>query len=142
MTRPIAYYAVVEQGEDGSASAWFPDVPGCVTAADPGEDIAAAAIEALNAHLELTDAQGVPRPAAQGPGDMLRDEDIVAALAAGGFFVRTPVIVASGSKAKRVNVSLTEDTLLMIDQAAKLRGLSRSAYITAAVSEHVARHAS
>ena len=142
MPPPIAYFAIVELGGDGSTSAYFPDVPGCAAAADPGEDIVAEAIEALNAHLELTDAQKQARPDARDAGALRADADVAETLAEGGFLARVPVLVAAGGKPRRVNVSFTDETLRMIDSAAALRGLNRSAFLAEAVRESVELHAS
>ena len=58
------YYAAYISREGKHVLAEFPDCPGCQTFADSGDDIAAAAREALEGWLEahLIDGQVPPRP--------------------------------------------------------------------------------
>jgi DNA-binding XRE family transcriptional regulator/predicted RNase H-like HicB family nuclease len=62
-------YAAVLSKEKQAALAEFPDCPGCQTFADPGEDIAVLAGEALEGWLEAHLAEGEvpPRPSVRAP---------------------------------------------------------------------------
>ena len=64
----MKYVATLEK-EGRYVLAFFPDCPGCQTQADPGEDIAVQAAEALEGWLESTLAGGElpPRPSKRAP---------------------------------------------------------------------------
>lgn len=61
----MLYPAFVEIDTDGTASGFFPDVPGCYFAGDTPEETIADATSALNAHFELLaeKAMAIPEPA-------------------------------------------------------------------------------
>lgn len=60
------YPAYIHTESDGSASGFFPDVPGCYFAGASLDDAFADAQSALDAHFELLseDNQPIPRPRA------------------------------------------------------------------------------
>jgi predicted RNase H-like HicB family nuclease len=60
------YLVVIEQANDGSFSAYLPDVPGCVSCGDTVEEVKASIREALEFHLEgmLHAGLAVPAPTA------------------------------------------------------------------------------
>ena len=60
----LTYFAVLEQGLNGSYSIFFPDLPGCYSYADKLEDAAAMAEEAANLHIYglQKDGELVPKP--------------------------------------------------------------------------------
>ena len=61
------YVVVVEQAEDGSFSAYVPDLPGCVSCGDTEDEVRAMIQEAINLHLESLRKHGepVPKPVAR-----------------------------------------------------------------------------
>ena len=65
--RVMKYLVVVEQGDTGF-SAYVPDLPGCVAAADNRKEVVALIQEAIEFHIEgLTEAgDPVPLPTSQG----------------------------------------------------------------------------
>lgn len=120
------YFAVVDKDEDSAFGLWFPDVPGCFSAADNQEDILKNAIEALNLHLE-----GQKHPNARRINEVARDDDVAAALRAGAYLIAIP-LVSMANRVVRANVSLDKGVLEAIDAAASERGLTRSAFIVEA----------
>ncbi|MEX2317254.1 MAG: type II toxin-antitoxin system HicB family antitoxin [Pirellulales bacterium] len=56
------YLVVIEQADDGSYSAYLPDVPGCVSCGDTVEEVKAMIQEALDFHLEGMRRAGLPIP--------------------------------------------------------------------------------
>lgn len=46
------YLAIIEQANDGSYSAYLPDVPGCVSSGDTIDEVKANIQEALDFHFE------------------------------------------------------------------------------------------
>lgn len=56
------YVVVVERDEAGGYSAWSPDLPGCVAAADDYEECLRLMTEAVRLHIEGLRADGDPVP--------------------------------------------------------------------------------
>jgi predicted RNase H-like HicB family nuclease len=56
------YLIVIEQANDGSFSAYLPDVPGCVSCGDSVDEVKALIQEALDFHLEGMRSAGLPVP--------------------------------------------------------------------------------
>lgn len=115
----MLYPALIHQDEPGgSLGASFPDLPGCITAADDMAELYEAALEALQLHVDglIEDGLDVPLPT----HGLVADPDAI-----GLLFV--PVRLPG--KAKRVNISLDEFLLKDIDRAAQARGSSRSAFL-------------
>lgn len=61
------YVVVIERGEDGSYSAYVPDLPGCVTCGDTVEEARSLIAEAIAAHVDSLRIHGevVPSPTAK-----------------------------------------------------------------------------
>ena len=130
------FYIALVHKEPGSAyGVSFPDLPGCVSAGDSFEDAAANAIEALGLHVEgmRADDEAIPAPS--------RYEDIMAAGDAwwqceDATFTAVPLIEDRARKV-RVNINLNVDLLDAIDQRAKARGLTRSAFLASAATREL-----
>ncbi|MCM5555395.1 type II toxin-antitoxin system HicB family antitoxin [Pleomorphomonas sp. NRK KF1] len=117
------YIGVVHKDADSAFGIHFPDVPGCFSAADEMDDLLSNASEALSLHLE-----GEPLPEAR-PLDVIReDEEVKEDLAAGAFLLAVPLISLTGRTTK-ANITMDAGLLAAIDQIAKARGLTRSAFI-------------
>jgi len=56
------YLVVIEKADDGSYSAYLPDVPGCVSCGDTIDEVKAMISEALQFHLEGLRGTGMPIP--------------------------------------------------------------------------------
>lgn len=58
------YVVIIERGEDGSASAYVPDLPGVIAAGESVEEVVALMREAIPFHIEglLLDGDPVPQP--------------------------------------------------------------------------------
>jgi predicted RNase H-like HicB family nuclease len=63
------YLVVIEKAEDGSYSAYLPDVPGCVSCGDTIEEVKAMIREALSFHLEGMKRSGFPLPISTSTSD-------------------------------------------------------------------------
>ncbi len=62
----MEYLVIVEKANDGSFSAYVPDLPGCVSCGDTSEDAKVLIREAIALHIDslrLHD-EAVPRPSA------------------------------------------------------------------------------
>ena len=117
----ITYLAAIERAESGTYSAFFPDLPGCVTAGDTIPDTIAAAHEALSLHIEgmEEDVQPVPGPAWDGQVSTL-DADYtginIACVAA--------VNVETSGKTRPYTLTLPERLVERVDMIAGPRGRS------------------
>jgi predicted RNase H-like HicB family nuclease len=66
------YLVVIEQADDGSYSAYVPDLPGCVSCSDSIEDIRSEIGEAIRLHLEFMREQGEPIPVPTALGHLVK----------------------------------------------------------------------
>ncbi|MEX0502537.1 type II toxin-antitoxin system HicB family antitoxin [Alphaproteobacteria bacterium LSUCC0719] len=116
------FIALVHQEGDSAFGIEFPDVPRCFSAADDADDIIAMASEALSLHLE---GQDIPMARSL---DELRIE-CADDLANGAYLVAIPLVNLSGRSVK-ANITMSAGLLDAVDQTAKERGLTRSAFLS------------
>jgi predicted RNase H-like HicB family nuclease len=123
-------YAAQVYVEDGAFGIVFPDLPGCVSVADSGDQIAEMATEALSLHIEgmLEDMDPLPNPTSV---DRLeRDTD--------GNWVTTLLVTAAPEPAsERVNVILPKGLLRQIERFTTARGMNRSAMLSLAARHYL-----
>src|SRR5262247_2048181 len=81
------YVAVIEKEPDSAFGVWFPDVEGCFSAGETVEEAVANAAAALRQHVEAVESTGWHVPAARSADDVLRDEDVAAAVEAGAVLI-------------------------------------------------------
>ena len=116
------YIGVVHQEGESAYGVHFPDVPGCFSAADEMDDLLPNASEALALHLEdetLPEARSL---------DVVRaDPEVANDLAEGAFLLAVPFISLKGRSTK-ANITMDAGLLAAVDQTAKDRGLTRSAF--------------
>ncbi len=125
------YFAIVEQDEGSAFGVSFPDIPGCFSASDSADDVLPNAVQALELHLEDEIA-----PKSRDLSDIKADPEVREALEAGAYLLAVPLI-KSERRAVRINVSLDVGTVNAIDGAARIRGLTRSAFIAEAAMKEV-----
>ena len=127
------YVGVVHKDMNSAYGVHFPDVPGCFSAADTFEDVIPNAVEALSLFFE--DAEAIE------PRDLSAIKDVAAEdLREGATLIAVPHVTTS-QKQERVNISMQRGMLEAIDQSAKARGLTRSAFLAeAARNEIEGRH--
>jgi predicted RNase H-like HicB family nuclease len=124
------YIAVVHKEPASDYGVSFPDFPGCITAGktiDAAKDLA---YEALLLHLEGLREDGELLPAPTNLEDIVADPENAEAVA----FLVVSAPDAQG-KAKRINITMPEETLRRVDAVAKRQGLSRSSFLTRAAQE-------
>jgi predicted RNase H-like HicB family nuclease len=124
------YIAVVYKEPASDYGVSFPDFPGCITAGKTIDEAKDLAYEALLLHWEGLREDGEPLPAPTNLEDIVDDPENADAMA----FLVVSVPDAQG-KAKRINITIPEETLRRVDSAAKRRGLSRSSFLTRAAQE-------
>jgi predicted RNase H-like HicB family nuclease len=128
------YVAVIEKEPDSAFGVWFPDVEGCFSAGETVEEAVANAAVALRQHAEAVESAGRHVPAARSTDDVLRDEDVAAAMEAGAVLFAVPLLADAG-RTVRINISLDKALVDQIDEAATKRGLTRSAFLAQAARE-------
>ena len=129
----MRYFSMIELPQDGSTSygVVVPDFPGCSVAGDTFDEALANAKEAISKRLESMNAkeQAIPQPSSP--------EEVTKKLKKGwvcyGIDIEPHQLL---TKAKRINITVPESVLHIIDQEAKKRHQSRSAFLAdAALSE-------
>ena len=130
MTMSMQYfYAVVDKDESSAFGVYFPDLPGCFSAADAIEDVLPNACEALELWFEDEEAV-IPQRLDQIRAAAAED------IAAGAFIVAVPYIRRTGRQV-RANISLDKGMLDAIDRAAAERSLTRSAFLADAARNEI-----
>ncbi len=131
------YLGVVESEPDHAFGIWFPDMPGCFPAADELEDLPRAAAELLRQHVEALESNGLAVPSPRALAEVMADRDVAKALTEGATTILVPLLADPG-RTVRVNVTVERGLLDQIDEAAKARGLTRSAFLAQAAREKIA----
>lgn len=119
------YIALVRKDVGSEFGVEFPDFPGCISAGATLDEAARGAAEALELHVEglIEDGTPIPEPSS------LDDIDVTGAV---------PTLVALPEHTRRVlrlNITMEESLVRAVDEAAKARGLTRSAFLAAAARE-------
>ena len=123
------YVAVIDKDPGSAYGIQFPEVPGCFSAADSFEDIVPNAIEALSLFFE--DGEPVP------PRGIEAVRDEVAENIAGGAVLMMIPYVRDRKRVVRVNLSLEKGFLDTLDEAARMRGMTRSAFVQKAATREI-----
>ena len=114
-----------------------PDLAGCFSAGDTLEEAIESAHEAIACHIEGLLLDGEPVPERASLEMHQANEDF-----RNGVWVLVPVDVSKlSSKTKRVNITLPERVLAIVDQAAVREGNSRSGWLARAALSYVQREA-
>ncbi len=132
----MRYPVVVHKDSNSEYGVTVPDIPGCFSAGDTMEDALEAAREAIECHLEglLFDGEVIPEPS---PVDEHRKRKKFA----DGVWALVMVDLSRlESKAKRINVTLPERVLALIDKEARREGETRSGFLARVALEYIGRH--
>ena len=127
----MRYPIVIHKEKNSDYGVIVPDLPGCFSAGATLDEAIENAREAIECHLEglLLDGEPIPEP---GTVEAHQDNPEYA----GGIWSVVDVDLARLSgKAKRVNITLPERVLRMIDEAARAAGESRSGFLAKAALE-------
>ena len=123
------YVAVIDKDAGSAYGVRFPDVPGCFSAADTFDEIVPNAIEALSLFFE--DREIIPARSIEA----VRAE-VAKDLASGAVLMMIPHI-ADRRRVVRVNLSLDKGLLDTMDEAARARGMTRSAFVAKAATREI-----
>lgn len=116
------YIAIIHKDENSDFGVSFPDFPGCITAGhtvDEAKDEAKAALELHIAGM-LEDGEKIPSPS---------NLETVMEEANNRNGVAFLVNVTAPDKTVRINITVRERDLSMIDQNARAAHMSRSEYL-------------
>jgi predicted RNase H-like HicB family nuclease len=117
---------------DGSGGTWgvrVPDLPGCHGAGDTAEAAIADAVSAAREWANHRDAKGAALPVPRPLNQVIADGELD--VGAGETAVMLPLLRDSG-RPVRANLSLDAALLEAMDEAARAKGLTRSAFIASA----------
>lgn len=126
------YLALVIEAADG-LDFICPDVPGFTAhsaSRDFGEAVAVAR-QVLAGHLATLIDAGGELPRARDMAELRSDPEFVEDFAEAATTVLLPALVPAG-RSVRVNLSLDENTLALMDSSARDRSLTRSAFVAEA----------
>jgi predicted RNase H-like HicB family nuclease len=129
------YPALIHKDPDSAYGVIFPDVPGCFSAGDTLDETIQNAAEALAAHVSWLERDGDPVPSPRRPEEIFSDPAL-AEDREGATLVLIPLVRDLGSTT-RINVSLDLGLLEAIDDAARRRKQTRSAFIASAVRKEL-----
>ena len=126
----MRYLAFVHKEPDSIYGVSFPDFPGCISAGDTLDEALANASEALQGHVRMMEADGetvpLPRSLDAIQADRTLDEDREGAVLSAVHLIRD-----LGSTT-RINLSLDLGLLKAIDEEARARKQTRSAFLASA----------
>ena len=123
------YVAVIDKDPGSAYGIQFPEVPGCFSAADSFDEIISNAVEALSLFFE----DGEPLP----PRGLEAVRDEVAGNIAEGAVLMMIPYVGDRRRVVRVNLSLEKGFLDTLDEAARMRGMTRSAFVQKAATREM-----
>ena len=126
----MRYVAFVHKEPDSIYGVSFPDFPGCVSAGETLDQALANASEALQGHVQMLEADGesVPLPRSL---DAIQADPSLEEEREGAVLSAVHLIRDLGSTT-RINLSLDLGLLKAIDEAARERKQTRSAFLASA----------
>ena len=130
----MRYSVVVHKDRESDYGVTVPDLPGCFSAGKTLDEALHEVVEAIECHLAglLLDREPIPAP--QPLEDHQKNPDY-----AGGVWAFVTVDLAKLSgKTRRVNVTLPERILTLMDNYASQHGETRSGLIAEAALEYIA----
>jgi predicted RNase H-like HicB family nuclease len=130
----VKYPVVIHKDDASDYGVTAPDLPGCFSAGETIDEAMQNATEAIECHLEgmLIDQEPIPNPSCV--ENLQKNMDY-----ADGIWALVSVDISKLSgKHKRVNITLPERLLKLIDQYAKEHGETRSGLISEAAVAYIA----
>ena len=130
----MRYVSFIHRDEAGYGVS-FPDFPGCVSVGDSIDDAVHHGSEALAFHVEglVDDGDSIPPPRSI---DAIKADPDLADWRRGADFVLVPLLLNRGSS-RRVNISLDRGLLEAIDDEARQRRMTRSAFLATAARHEI-----
>lgn len=136
MTR---YVALIDR-EAGAYGVIFPDCPGCTAMGDTADDALARGTRALREWMSDRATAGLAPPPVRTIEEIRADPGLAEDFEAGAVIASVPLLL-DAARSVRANVSLDAGLLEAIDEAARARGLTRSAFLASAARDKIASSA-
>ena len=134
----MRYPVVIHKDPESNYGVTVPDIPGCFSAGETLDEALQEVVEAIECHLEGLLMDGEPIPTMQPVENHQDNPDY-----AGGIWAVVSIDLAKLSgKTKRVNITLPERVLSLVDTYASENGQTRSGLIAQAALEYIASHES
>lgn len=130
----MRYPIVIHKGKGSDYGVIVPDLPGCFSAGDTIDDAITQAKEAIECHIEglIADGEAIPEPQAIELHQANQEY-------AGGVWAMVAIDLSHlNDKTKRVNITVPERLLAMIDARAAQSGESRSGFLVRGAMERLA----
>jgi predicted RNase H-like HicB family nuclease len=132
----MRYPVVIHKDKSSDYGVTVPDLPGCFSAGETMEDAMTNVVEAIECHLEGLLFDGDVIPEAQPVEGHQKNKKF-----AGGTWALVNVDLSKlASKAKRINITLPERVLALVDEQAKREGESRSGLLARAALDYIGRN--
>jgi predicted RNase H-like HicB family nuclease len=130
----MRYPVVIHKDPDSDYGVTVPDLPGCFSAGETLDEALQEAVEAIECHLEglLADSESIPLPKTVEFHQNNPD------YSDGIWAIVTVDISKLSGKTRRVNITLPERVLSLMDKYADEHGETRSGLITQAAIEYIA----
>jgi predicted RNase H-like HicB family nuclease len=131
----MRYPVVIHKDKSSDYGVTVPDLPGCFSAGETLEEAMVQAVEAIECHLEGLLFDGDAIPEAQSVEGHQKNKNF-----ADGTWALVNVDLSKlASKAKRINITLPERVLALVDEQAKREGESRSGLLARAALDYIGR---
>jgi predicted RNase H-like HicB family nuclease len=132
----MRYPVVIHKDDDSEYGVTIPDLPGCFSAGSTIDEALFEVVEAIECHIEGLLLDGEPVPLPKSIENHQADPDF----AEGVWALVTVDISKLSGKSKRVNITLPERVLALMDEYAARHGETRSGLIAQAAIEFIALH--
>ncbi len=130
----MRYPVIIHKDPESDYGVTVPDLPGCFSAGGTMDEALQEAIEAIETHLEGLWLDGEPIPAAKSIDEHQGNPDF----ADGVWVLVTVDITKLSGKTRRINITLPERVLNVMDKYAAEHGGTRSGLIAEAAIEYIA----
>ena len=124
----MASYTALIDGKAGAYGVWFPDLPGCTAMGATIDQAIANAAEAMRDWAEVTVENGGSIPEPNAIEALLEGAETAEAIGEGAVLVQIPLVRETGRPVK-ANLSIDAGVLAAIDEQARRRKLTRSAFV-------------
>jgi predicted RNase H-like HicB family nuclease len=130
----MRYPVVIHKDPESDYGITVPDLPGCFSAGATMDEALQEAVEAIETHLEglLLDGEPIPSPTS------IEDHQSNPDYADGVWALVTVDVTKLSGKTRRINITLPERVLNVMDKYAAEHGGTRSGLIAEAAIEYIA----
>lgn len=123
----MRYVALID-GKPGAYGVTVPDMPGCTAMGKTIDEAIQNASSAMQDWVEVSEESGVPAPAPRPAETIRKDKEVREALKEGAQLASIPLVRSTGKPAK-ANLSIDAGILAAIDDEARRRKITRSAFV-------------